>query len=291
MGSPRFPPIASALVSEPRESPEYAVPDHVFAIDGEGDVAVPTELARGPWSPHAMHGSPPATLLARYLERHAVGTATFPVRFTVELMRPVPLRPLRVACETVRDGRKLQLVQGSLFDGDSEVCRATLLRFRETAVDEAPHAGVRHIAPMVRDQDPTRVDTLRPGWAVGVGFWSAMELERTDPRGEHPGPSGMWLRLRVPIVAGEEPTPFQRVTAAADFGNAIAASFGQGRYACINADLTITLHRLPQGEWVGLEPSIFPEAHGIGVSESILYDDTGRIGLGVQNVLIDEIAR
>jgi len=27
------------------------------------------------------------------------------------------------------------------------------------------------------------------------------------------------------------------------------------------------------------------------VSESILYDDAGRIGLGVQNVLIDEIAR
>ena len=200
MGSPRFPAIASALVSEP---PESVVPDHVFSIDGDGagDVAVPTELARGPWSPHAMHGSPPATLLARYLERHDVGTATFPVRFTVELMRPVPLRPLRVACETVRGGKKLQLLQGSLFDGDTEVCRATLLRFRETVVDEAPHAGVRHIAPMVRDQDPTRVDTLRPGWAVGVGFWSAMELERTDPRGEHPGPSGMWLRLRVPFVA------------------------------------------------------------------------------------------
>lgn len=77
-------------------------------------------------------------------------------------------------------------------------------------------------------------------------------------------------------------------TAAADFGNAIATASGSERFACINADLTITLHRLPEGEWVGVEPSIFPEAHGIGVSESILYDDAGRIGLGVQNVLIDE---
>ncbi|MFN8028318.1 MAG: hypothetical protein U0W40_18725 [Acidimicrobiia bacterium] len=42
---------------------------------------------------------------------------------------------------------------------------------------------------------------------------------------------------------------------------------------------------------MGLEPSIFPEPNGIGVSESILYDDTGRIGLGVQNVLIDEVTR
>ncbi|MFN8028317.1 MAG: hypothetical protein U0W40_18720 [Acidimicrobiia bacterium] len=58
-----------------------------------------------------------------------------------------------------------------------------------------------------------------------------MELARTDPRGEHPGPSGMWMRLLVPVVAGEAPTPFQRVAAAADFGNALAAPFGQGRYA------------------------------------------------------------
>ena len=49
-------------------------------------------------------------------------------------------------------------------------------------------------------------------------------------------------------------------TAAADFGNAIATASGSERFACINADLTITLHRLPEGEWVRVEPSIFPEA-------------------------------
>ena len=44
-----------------------------------------------------------------------------------------------------------------------------------------------------------------------------------------PGPAGMWLRLRVPIVAGEEPTPFQRVAAAGDFGNGVAAAFDRER--------------------------------------------------------------
>lgn len=261
------------------------LPDHVFTVDG--DVVLPTALAGGPWSPDAMHGSPPAAILARYLERHDVGSATFPVRFTVELMRPVPLRPLRVACETVRAGRKLQLLQGSLFDGDVEVCRAMLLRFRETPVAHQPHAGVRHIEALTR---PAASMPLVPGLAFGsrVGFWNAMDVARIDPRGASPGPSGLWLRLRIPLVAGETPSAFQRVAAAADFGNAIATAYGSERFACINADLTITLHRLPEGEWVGVEPSIFPETHGIGVSESILYDDAGRIGLGVQNVLIDE---
>ena len=261
------------------------LPTHCFAVDG--DVVVPTALAGGPWSPDAMHGSPPAAILARYLERHDVGTATFPVRFTVELMRPVPLRPLQVRCETVRAGRKLQLLQGSLFDGDLEVCRAMLLRFRETPVAGRSHAGVRHIEPIER---PDTYVPLVPALAFGerIGFWNAMDVARIEPRGQVPGPSGLWLRLRLPLVAGEQPTPFQRVAAAADFGNAIATAYGSERFACINADLTITLHRLPEGEWVGVEPSIFPETHGIGVSESVLYDDAGRIGLGVQSVLIDE---
>ena len=278
MTAPAVPPT-----DPPEMSPD--LPTHCFTVDG--DVVVPTALAGGPWSPDAMHGSPPAAILARYLERHDVGTATFPVRFTVELMRPVPLRPLQVRCETVRAGRKLQLLQGSLFDGDLEVCRAMLLRFRETPVAGRSHAGVRHIEPIER---PDTYVPLVPALAFGerIGFWNAMDVARIEPRGQVPGPSGLWLRLRLPLVAGEQPTPFQRVAAAADFGNAIATAYGSERFACINADLTITLHRLPEGEWVGVEPSIFPETHGIGVSESVLYDDAGRIGLGVQNVLIDE---
>ena len=104
-----------------------------------------------------------------------------------------------------------------------------------------------------------------------------------------PGPAGMWFRLRVPIVAGEETTPFQRVAAVADFGNGVAAAIDRTRYSFINADLTITLHRLPAGEWVGLDWAMFPERTGIGVAESVLHDERGRIGRGVQTVLIEEL--
>ena len=116
-------------------------PAYVFEVDG--DVAVPTELARGPWSPHAQHGGAPAALLAGLLERFDLGTATFPARFTLELMRPVPLMPLRIERQTIRPGKKVQLVQGSLFADDVEVVRATLLRLREQPVEFAddPLAG------------------------------------------------------------------------------------------------------------------------------------------------------
>jgi hypothetical protein len=99
----------------------------------------------------------------------------------------------------------------------------------------------------------------------------------------------MWLRLIVPIVAGQETTPFQRVAAAGDFGNGVAAAFDRGRYSCINPDLTITLHRLPAGEWVGLHSATFPEPNGYGVAESVLHDERGRIGRGIQTVLVEEL--
>jgi hypothetical protein len=258
--------------------------EYVFEVDG--GVARPTEFARGPWSPHAQHGGAPSALLAGQLERFDLGTATFPARFTLELMRPVPLAPLRIERRTIRPGKKVQLVQGSLFADDVEVVRATLLRLREQPVDfevEAIAGNDRQLPA------PGAPEKLGGAWTIGTGFWNAVEVSRAHGEWGRPGPAGMWLRLAVPIVAGEEPSPFQRVAAAGDFGNGVAAAFDRDRYSCINPDLTITLHRLPMGEWVGLDSSTFPERTGFGVAESVLHDERGRIGRAVQTVLIEEL--
>jgi hypothetical protein len=256
----------------------------VFEVDG--DVAVPTDLARGPWSPHAQHGGAPSALLAGQLEGFEAGPATFPARYTLELMRPVPLTPLRIERRTIRPGKKVQLAQGSLFAGDVEVVRATLLRLREQPVDftTEPVGGEHQPMPA-----PGAAETFAGDWTSGAGFWQAVEMSRVQGEWGAPGPAGMWLRLAVPIVAGEEPTPFQRVAAAGDFGNGVAAAFDRTRYSCINPDLTITLHRLPTTEWVGLDSATFPERTGMGVAESVLHDEVGRIGRAIQTVLIEEL--
>ena len=259
-------------------------PEYVFEVDG--DVAIPTELARGPWSPHAQHGGAPSALLAGQLERFEVSSATFPARYTLELMRPVPLTPLRIDRRVVRQGKKVQLVQGSLFADDVEVVRATLLRLREKAVEFStePAGGVDPPMP-----PPGPAQKMGGDWTLDHGFWNAVDVSRVAGEWVTPGPAGMWLRLVVPIVAGEEPTPFQRVAAAGDFGNGVAAAFDRTRYSCINPDLTITLHRLPTTEWVGLDSATYPERTGMGVAESVLHDEAGRIGRAIQTVLIEEL--
>ena len=57
------------------------------------------------------------------------------VRTTVEIFRPVPLRPLTVSARIERNGRRVQLLSATLMDGDTEVCRASAWRMRVTDLD------------------------------------------------------------------------------------------------------------------------------------------------------------
>jgi hypothetical protein len=101
------------------------------------------------------------------------------------------------------------------------------------------------------------------------------------------GPARVWMRMRVPLVAGEEPTPLQRVLAAADSGNGVSAALDWRSYLFINVDLSVHLHRLPSGEWVCLDAVTLPERNGIGLADTALHDEHGPIGRALQTLLVD----
>ena len=102
------------------------------------------------------------------------------------------------------------------------------------------------------------------------------------------GPATVWMRPRVALVAGEEVTPLQRVLVAADSGNGVSAALDWKRYLFINVDLTVHLHRMPEGEWVCLDAITLPEPDGVGMADSALFDERGPIGRAVQTLLVDE---
>jgi len=262
-----------------------SLPVALFHLDG--DVAVPTELARGPWSPHAQHGGAPSALLARTLERMDAGPPAFTVRLTVDLMRPVPLTPLRVVSRVVRPGKKVQIVEAALLDGDVEMARASALRLRTLDDELDVTLGSPDVEPLPA---PSEARSRFPRLETGVlGYWNAVEM--SPVRGELflPGPAAVWFRLMVPVVAGEESTPLQRVAAVADFGNGVGSGIDRTRLSFINADVNVTLHRLPVGEWIGLDGQVFAEPTGIAVAETVLHDEQGRIGRGIQTVILEEL--
>jgi hypothetical protein len=260
------------------------VPDALFLPDG--DRFVPTELARGPWSPDALHGGPPAALLARALERAEGGDAVQVTRLTVELLRPVPFAPLAVQARVTRPGRKVQLVEAALASGDAVVARATALRIRRSDLVLPPGLDAPAPPPGPAAGAPTRL-----AWgAAGLPAFHSHAVEHRFVTGgfDRPGAATDWIRLRVPLVAGEPASPLVRVAAAADFGNGISWVLDrQDGWRFINPDLTVYLHRLPAGEWVCLEALTRVEPHGIGFAESRLWDERGLLGRALQSLLVE----
>jgi hypothetical protein len=251
-----------------------------------GDRFLPTLLARGPWSATALHGGPPAALLGRAIERFEGGETMFVARITLELLRPVPLEPLLVQTRLLRPGRKVQIVEASLHSATHEVARATGLRMHMK--------DVRLPADLPMDQvviEPPEHGAPPSERGEFVEGFHTLGVEHRFVRGQFftPGPATDWIRLRVPILEGEEASPLARVCAAADFGNGVSQILPSS-HTYINPDLTIYLHRYPRGEWVCLDAVTRVEAHGVGLAESRLYDRDGRIGRAVQSLIIEEVS-
>ena len=63
------------------------------------------------------------------------------VRATIDLMRPVPVAPLTIGSEVLREGRKIQLCAVSLLANNVVVVRATVLKVRVRAIAEGGEAN------------------------------------------------------------------------------------------------------------------------------------------------------
>jgi hypothetical protein len=96
------------------------------------------------------------------------------------------------------------------------------------------------------------------------------------------------MRMGVPLLPGEEPSPLQRVLVAADSGNGVSAALDWRRYLFINVDLSVHLHRMPEGEWVCLDAVTLPQPNGVGMADTALFDERGPIGRAAQTLLVDE---
>ncbi len=255
-------------------------------FERDGDRYVPTPLTRGRGI-RAMHGGAPSALFAHVCETLDPGPANFVARITVELLRPVPLTPLTMRARTMRPGRKVQWLEASLFDGDErEVAHATVLRLRTAAVDTSGSVGIVADAPpgLAEAGDPP------PFFGSGdIGFWSANDVRIARGNWMEPGPGVAWLRLRCPVVAGEELSPCARVAAAADFGSGVGNPLRYTHASGINADITISLHRHPVGEWICLESGAWVQPHGVGLAETRLHDEQGPIGQAAQTLLVESI--
>lgn len=257
----------------------------------DGDRFRPSPAAGSPWADGLMHGGPPAALLARAIERHVADPAMHVSRLTIDLFRPVPMTPLQVTARSVRAGKRIHAVEASLLAGGVEVCRASGLLLRRT---ESPGAGRLSSAPpldfptdltttsLAGGKQPAGDQPRRPGFHTTA---EARWVSRPDANG---GTAAVWLRIPVPVIAGEETTPLMRVAALCDFVNAVGSFRRPDIAPFINTDSTIYLHRPPAGEWIGIEVERAVEPGGVGVAASRISDAGGPIGRSMQALLANQ---
>jgi len=253
----------------------------------DGDLLSATELTRGPWDPGAQHAGPPAAMLGYAIERLPESDEFQVGRVTFEILRSVPIAPVRVEAQIARPGKRVQMFEAELSDAEGEVLmRARGWRLRKARLDLPGEA-------LLASQPPAPPEEGREAGFFPTeqehGYHSAMEVRFVAGGFLEPGPATAWLRMRQPLVAGEEPTPLQRLLVAADVGNGISAALDFRRFLFINVDLTVHLERMPKGEWIGVDAATLPRPNGIGTAESTLFDvDNGRVGRALQTLLISE---
>jgi hypothetical protein len=252
------------------------VPRAFFAEDGGR--FVPTEATTGPWDPEAQHAGPPAALLGRAIERCEPREGMRVGRITCEILGPVPLEPLTVEAGVVRPGRSVEMLEASLSGPEGALMRARAWRLQ--AGEHALHLDEELRPPGPEEGTPSDF----PGAGHHFGYHEAMEYSFVRGGWRHPGPATVWMRPRVPIVEGEEPGPLERVLVAADSGNGVSAALDWRTHLFINTELTVHLMRALSGEWVCLDA--VTRVDGLGLTETTLWDERGRIGRAAQTLLV-----
>jgi len=209
------------------------------------------------------------------------------VRFTVDLIRPVPLEPLQIETEVVREGKRIQLIDARLTAGDVELGGARALRIRVGDLDlPSPETDTMPAGPESMDRLTWRGHFGEDG-DLDRFHYDAAEIRTLDGSFSKPGRGISWFRLLVPVVDGEESSDFVRLATLADMANGNSQALDPTVHAFVNPDISLHLHRMPRGDWIGMRSVSYPQPYGIGMADSALYDLEGRIGRVIQSQYLD----
>jgi hypothetical protein len=253
--------------------------------DARGERFVATDLVRSTWSAAIQHGAPVSALLVRALERCEARDDTRLSRVLVDLLGPVPAEgDIWVRAKQERSGKQIELISAEMLgigpDGQPRpVARASGWRLQKLDT-----AGVVHApAPPLRPVADARSRDLKKDWDrnyVHSLDWRWL----TEPMSDGPGES--WIRPEVDLVKGESMTALERLFAVADDANGIGTKLDVRKWTFMNTDLVVHVHRVPDGEWIGVRAETNYGPDGIGTTIGTLFDESGAVGGIQQSVLV-----
>ena len=246
----------------------------------EKNLYVPTPWSYGPWNPIFLHGGPPAALLAHVIDATRDDPALLTSRLTVDLLRPVSsFAPIATATQVVRSGRRIRIVDATLHQEGQLVARASGLLLRRD-----PDAPFFETLPK-RIPDPEGLVETFDFHAPDEPCFNRCTEARLvrDPATQRI--HAVWIRVNADLLPGQPLSPLEHAAGVSDYTNATGSITTFGRSGFINADITLNLHREPQGEWLCLDCPGRPSLDGVATTVVVVHDRQGPLGSASANCL------
>jgi len=235
----------------------------------------------GPWDPGLQHGGPPAALLGHILQQLGGPPGSRLARITFDFHGPVPVSEVSVESEVLRGGSRIQLSTATLRAGARMVMRATGWHLlAETG--RSPEVTPAFSVPALPDHETI---AQFPG-ADRFPYGDAVEWRLVEGGFDRLGPGTVWTRCRIPLVQGDPLTGLERTLIAVDSANGISAELPFAEWTFVPVDLSVVMVRHPDSEWVGMSAKTTLNPDGIGITDTILFDDQGVFGRALQTLYV-----
>ena len=244
-----------------------------------------TALTIGPWDPGLQHAGPPAALLLREAEAASGIDGGQTVRLAYDIFAPVPVGPIQVSASVVRPGRRIELVESVITaGGERPLMRLSAWRMR-TRSDGVPESQPGNHPAAAGWQD-SRAETPT-FFSEEVAYHRALEWRFPTGSFNAPGPASAWTRAECELVAGEPMTPLQHLLVMTDAASGISAELDWNTNSFANIDLSLALHRAPQGEWLGMDAATVYGGTGAAQCYAVLFDESGVVGRSTHTLFVE----
>lgn len=260
----------------------------VIDRSAKGATFDPTAATQGPWSPDTQHGGPPSALALHELERLAPEDGGHIARLSVDFLAPVPVAPLTVRTKIVKPGKRAQLLAAEVIaDGRTVLtARAWWRRQIPHLVPAIPDPASAHPFPdpqslKTHEADDDLSRHLNRGWIA------SMEIRYVSGGLATPGPSRVWVRPRLALVADELSSTTQKAVLIADGSSGFSSALDFRTHLFSNLDLNLSFLRAPDGGWVSVDATSSLDPAGGGTTMTRLGDRDGVFGYCMQALYVE----
>ena len=239
--------------------------------------------AQGAWNTHEQHMAPATGVICAELDLFAERSDLRIGRISLDILGLIPAGEFQIETRIIRSGKTIELIESTMSAHGKKCIQARTWRMLTS--DTSTVAGLEDF-PIAQPQEGTIWEEIKnwPG-----GYIQSLEARRLDRRA---GKGIVWLTNSNVMVEGQLNSDFVKLMGMVDTANGIVTRQNWPfDYSFPNLDLQIHLHRIPKGQWLGLETVQQFGEDGIGLTSSILHDVNGPFGRAEQILTMRQIGQ